>query len=165
MYDILKKTTFPESNNDFEIIDKEKKYSEMIENNQYRLLKKICAHTKEIKYIDYNPRLNLLADYSLDGFINIYTMPSLKLVRVIQTKDFNILSKINKIALISNPFPMICCATKAYIIIFDINGEFIKQYNIDKKCKVEFCVDKNLGIFNDFVIYTKSNESENVELP
>ena len=165
VYDILKKTTFPESNNDFEIIDKEKKYSEMIENNQYRLLKKICAHTKEIKYIDYNPRLNLLADYSLDGFINIYTMPRLKLVRVIQTKDFNILSKINKIALISNPFPMICCATKAYIIIFDINGEFIKQYNIDKKCKVEFCVDKNLGIFNDFVIYTKSNESKNVELP
>ena len=102
---------------------------EKIYNNDYDLLKQLNDHTSEIKYIDYNPRLNLLVDYALDGYINLYTMPKLKLVHSIQTKDFNINDILNYVLLISNPFPMICCFTLKKIYIFDINGNsiFIKH--------------------------------------
>ena len=135
-----------------------------IYNKNYLLLKKLYDHTKEIFYIDYNPRLNLLADYSLDGFINIYTMPSLKLVRVIQTKDFNIPGKVNKIALISNPFPMLCCVEDLKIFIFDINGEYIKNLDVNKDTKVEFSIDKNCGRVNDYIVLNENGNPSRINL-
>ena len=142
----------------------EKKILNNIYNKNYLLLKKLYDHTKEIFYIDYNPRLNLLADYSLDGFINIYTMPSLKLVRVIQTKDFNIPGKVKKIALISNPFPMLCCVGDLKIFIFDINGEYIKNLDVNKDTKVKFSIDKNCGRVNDYIVLNENGNPSRINL-
>ena len=85
-------------------------------------------------------------------------MPSLKLVRVIQTKDFNIIGKVNKISLISNPFPIICCSTDLYIYIFDINGELIKYFCIGKGLEVEFSIDKNCGRVKDYIIFNNNGK-------
>ena len=145
-------------NDDFEVNNPEKIFCDNIYCQNYILLNQLNDHTKEIIYIDYNPRLNLVADYSLDGFINIYMMPSLKLIRVIQTKDYKIEGKINKIALVSNPFPILCCASDKMIFIFDINGEFIKSYSVNEGIKVEFCVDKNCGRVNDYIIYNDNGK-------
>ena len=134
-------------------------------NNNYRLMKTLTDHTSEIKYIDYNPRLNLLVDYALDGYINLYTMPTLKLVRSIQTKDFDINEcneVINYVILISNPFPMICCITSENIILFDINGELINKCKKPNDSDIKISIDKNCGLYNDsiFIIKNEDNPKE-----
>ena len=123
----------------------------------YNLMKILTDHISEIKYIDYNPRLNLLVDYALDGYINLYIMPTLKLVHSIQTLDFNINEVINYVLLISNPFPMICCITFTEIIIFDINGEFINRCEITNDISINICIDKNCGLYNDTIYLINKN--------
>ena len=145
---------------DLEELSPGKKLLDQINNGNYELFAQLFDHSKEIIYIDYNPRLNLLADYSLDGFINIYTMPTLKLVRAIHTKDFNIHGKIRKIALVSNPFPMICCVSELTVFIWDINGEIVNCYNINERIEVEFCIDKNYGRFNDYMVFIENGKSD-----
>ena len=149
-------------NLDLEEDNQETESFKYIKNQNYVPFEKLFDHTKEIIYIDYNPRLNLFADYSLDGFINIYTMPTLKLVRVIQTKDFDIPGKIYKIALISNPFPMICCVSTRRIFIWDINGDLVNSFEINERIQVEFCIDKCYGRFNDHMIFIQNGNHQNV---
>ena len=136
---------------DFKENIKEKQFLDDIKDKKYKLLKILHDHNKEIKYIDYNPRLNILADYSLDGFINLYIMPSLQLIRVIQTKDFYIQGTINKIALIAYPFPILCFASDLNICVLDINVEFLRNKPIKEGPKFEFAVDKNCGRVEDYV--------------
>ena len=126
--------------------------------NEYVLLEILNDHTNEIKYIDYNPRLNLVIDYALDGYINLYTMPTLKLILSIQTKDFDINEIINYVVLISNPFPMICCITSTKLYVFDINGKLINILNIDEGIYLKFNIDKNCGLFNDYISYIKNDK-------
>ena len=143
---------------------------EIYNNNQtkYSLLKSLNDHTSEIKYIDYNPRLNLVIDYALDGYINIYTMPTLKLVRSIQTKDlegFSINDNIKNIVLMSNPFPMICLIDfKNIIYLLDINGELINKIKIYEKAYILFSIDKNCGLFNDYISTYNSCEEKLIPL-
>ena len=136
----------------------ERYFCENIYNKNFILLNKLSDHTKEIIYIDYNPRLNLLADYSLDGFINIYVIPSIKLIRTIQTKDLNIPGKIIKIAIASNPLPMLCIASDEKIFVLDINGEFIKSIDNVVGKNVNFLIDKNFGRVTDKISITETFE-------
>ena len=146
------------NNNNKEIEDNIKtRYLDKID-KEYLLLKILTDHTNEIKYIDYNPRLNLMIDYALDGYINIYTMPTLKLIFAIQTKDYIKNEIIKNVVLISNPFPMICCISLNHIYVFDINGKIINTLNIEENSKIIFCIDKNCGLFNDFISYNKNNK-------
>ena len=136
---------------------------DQILNKNYELLGSLTDHTSEIKYIDYNPRLNLLIDYSLDGYINLYTIPKLKLIRVILLKDYNI-NDINNVVLISNPFPMICCISKSEIYVFDINGNLFNKLEIEEGVELQFCIDKNCGLFNDYISYIKYGREEQFDL-
>ncbi len=92
-------------------------------------------------------------------------MPTLKLIRVIQTSDLNINEKIKYLALISNPFSMICCVFLTRIFILDINGDVIRQINIEEDSKIKFCIDKNCGLFNDFISFNKNGKEEKILLP
>ena len=130
--------------------------------NNYNLMKILTDHSNEIKYIDYNPRLNLLVDYALDGFINLYTMPTLKLILSIQILDFGIKESVIYVLLISNPFPMICCITFSKTLLFDINGKLINELNIKEGQKISVCIDKNCGLYNDNIsclLEDKTNKS------
>ena len=150
---VQKQSLFMANNKEISEESFEKKISDEIYNKEYELIGSLHDHTEEIKYIDYNPRLNLVIDYALDGFINLYTIPTLKLIRVIQLKDLNIKIKLNHIALISNPFPMICCTSSKQIFVFDLNGEKINEIGIEEGNNINFCIDKNCGLFNDYVTY------------
>jgi hypothetical protein len=129
---------------------------------KYLNSKIISDHYKQIKYIDYNPRLNLFLSYSLDGFINIYVFPKCKLIRAI--KVFNITDSnemLKKIALVSNPFPMIFAYDKNNMYTMTLNGELIKKKELkNKNIEIFPCIDKNCGLVNDCVFIRDSNEKE-----
>ena len=128
---------------------------------KFKIIKKLTDHNKQIKYIDYNPRLNLFLSYSLDGFINIYTFPKCKLVRAIKT--INITNSeliLQKVVLVSYPFPMIFTYDKDNMYTLSLNGELIKKEEIkDKNIKIYPCIDKNCGLINDYIIIEKNNKN------
>ena len=153
-------------NTNFELkeISQDKILLDQINNKKYELLGSLTDHTREIKYIDYNPRLNLVIDFSLDGYINLYTIPKLKLISAILLKDYNI-NSINNVVLISNPFPMICCTTTSKIYVFDINGKYINEIDTEiEDAQFQFYIDKNCGLFNDYICYIKNGREEQIDL-
>ena len=142
---------------------KENIYNETL--NDENIVKKLSGHYKQIKYIDYNPRLNLFLSYSFDGFINIYAFPKCKLVRAI--KVFNITNSneiLKKVVLVSSPFPMIFTYDKKYMYSISLNGELIKKEEL-KNIEIEIhpCIDKNCGLINDliFIENLKDKDKEN----
>jgi hypothetical protein len=126
-----------------------------------KLIRKLSNHGNEIKYIDFNSRLNILLSYSLDEFINIYIFPKLKLINVIDTNSFkekNDHNYFDKVVLLSFPFPSIVCHNKEYIYLLSINGELIKYEKLEEGEIIVFSVDKNLGLVDDTVkIYNSLN--------
>ena len=131
---------------------------------QFILINKLYDHSKEIKYIDFNPRLNLLLTYSLDEFINVYIFPKCKLINTIDTisfKDKNDKNYFDEVALLSYPFPSIFCHNKEYIYLLSINGELIKRDNFLEGQKIIFSIDKNLGLAKDEIIILSSDNKLN----
>ena len=109
-------------------------------------------HIKEIKYIDFNQRLNSLLSYSLDNFINIYIFPKFKLINAIDAnsfKDANDKNYFDEVVFISFPFPSIICHNNEFIYMLSINGELIKYDKLKEGDKVIFSIDKNLGTIKD----------------
>ena len=122
------------------------------EENENNNIIKICDHYKQIKYIDYNPRLNLFLTYALDGYINLYTFPKIKLVRVIKIDNFYENNDyLKKVVLISNPFPMIFCHNESKMFVFSINGELIRSRQIEPGTEFIPSIDKDLGLIRDHV--------------
>ena len=130
------------------------------------LINKLNHHSKEIKYIDFNPRLNILLSYSLDNFINIYIVPKFKLINVIDTYSFrneNDKNDFDEVVLLSYPFPSIVCHNKEYIYYLSINGELIKYDKLYEGEKIIFSIDKNLSIVEDRVeIYDFDNKLKSI---
>ena len=120
------------------------------------IFNKLYDHNKQVKYIDFNGRLNLFATYALDGFINLYLFPSCKLINTIKVTNIVGNSIFDKVLLVSNPFPMIICVNQLLIYILDINGNFIHVESLADDRKVEIHIDKNCGIVQDFI--SKNNK-------
>jgi len=131
--------------------------SKIILENYYmeiKLISKLYDHTKEIKYIDFNSRLNILLSYSLDNYINIYIFPKLKLINAIDIcsfKDINDIQSFDEVVLLSYPFPSIICHNKEYIYQLSINGDLIKYKKLDEGDRILLFIDKNLAIAEDRV--------------
>ena len=130
---------------------------------KYKIIKKLTDHYKQIKYIDYNPRLNLFLSYSLDGFINIYTFPKCKLVRAIKVSNItNSNDILEKVVLISYPFPMIFTYDNNNMYTITLNGDLIKKEELMKKyTEIYPCIDKNFGLIND-CIFIKLNKQKDI---
>ena len=147
-------------NRHFKII-KDKGLENEIDTN-YKIIKKLTDHYSQIKYIDYNPRLNLFLSYSLDGFINIYLFPKCKLVRAL--KVFNITKSneiLQKVVLVSNPFPMIFTYDKNNMYTISLNGDLIKKENLKgDKMVILPCIDKNCGLVNDCILIRNMNDKD-----
>ena len=141
-------------------------------NNDEIILTKLRDHYRQIKYIDYNPRLNLLLTYALDGYIHLYIFPKCKLIRTIKVKDITKSDDtLQKVVLISNLYPMIFLNDEKYIYILSINGDLINKKEKKKNSKFFACIDKNLGLFSDsiFEIYDKTGnnnfDTNEIDLP
>ena len=120
------------------------------------IFKKLYDHNKQVKYIDFNGRLNLFATYALDGFINLYIFPSCKLINSIKITNIVGNSIFDKVLLVSTPFPMIICINELLIYIFDINGNFVHVESLADERKIKFHIDKNCGIVQDYI--SKNNK-------
>jgi len=146
--------------------DKNNKNVQFFDYIKYKKIKKLTDHNKQIKYIDYNPRLNLFLSYSLDGFINIYVFPKCKLVRAIKTSKFigsdNILQKV---VLVSNPFPMIFTYDINYMYILSLNGELIKKEKLNENVEIFPCIDKDCGLINDCIFIKNKLSEDEISLP
>ena len=124
----------------------------IVEENENSNYCKLCDHYKQIKYIDYNPRLNLFLTYALDGYINIYAFPKIKFIRAIKVDDYYEKNDyLKKVVLISNPFPMIFCHSDTKMFVFSINGELIRSKKIEAGTEFIPCIDKDLGLIRDHV--------------
>ena len=130
------------------------------DNKDIKKFKKLNDHCKQIKYIDYNPRLNLFLSYSLDGFINIYIFPKCKLVRAIRVKDITDSNEIlKKVVLVSNPFPMIFTYDINNMYVLTLNGQLIKKKVLKhKNIEIMPCIDKNCCFKDDFIIMVNFDE-------
>ena len=115
------------------------------------IYKKIYAHHKQIRYIDFNGRLNIFVTYALDGFINIYSFPSCKLINSFKVLDIAGNCIFDKILLASTPFPMIICHNDLIVYIFDINGNYIHVESIAECQGFHIHIDKNCGIVQDCI--------------
>ena len=115
----------------------------------------IHPHSKEIISINSNINLNMLISSSFDGYIHLYVIPSLKIIRSIYINTNNIL--IEKVFLSSTPLPcFLLFSNEKQFICYSINGE--KLY--DDYIEDDF-IYPQLFTGNNFIDYLIYNSSEN----
>ena len=145
-------------------------YSEDKNNNYIKLLKIIQSHSKyKINSVSVNSDLNIFADCSYDGYVNLYTLPKCELINSIyvDTKKF----LIDYVFLTAQPLASIVLYSNQDFMFksYNINGHDLNikvsdvdlSKNIDKKC----CGDEYMSSiilftdyqFVDFMVYLFGN--------
>ena len=119
----------------------------------------IHPHTKEIISINSNSNLNMLIDSSYDGYINLYTIPSLKLIRSIYNNPNNII--IENVFLSSTPLPcFLTYSNEKELTCYSINGkELYNEQIVDDFIFPEIQKDDN---FIDYLIYESNIETHDI---
>ena len=129
------------------------KFDRLSEKNIFKvkLFNKLHAHNEQIRYIDFNGRLNLFLTYGLDGYVNLYLFPSCKMINAIKITKITGNAIFTKVLLISNPFPMFICLNDKLIYVFYLNGDCIFVGEIINFGEFKIHIDKNFGIVPDFI--------------
>jgi len=93
--------------------------------NQWKFDKIITDHLSAISHIDCSSELNLWVSASIDGYINLYTLPLSKLLRSIKVPT----SYCDHVFLSSSPLPSIICISEenkcSEIFVYSINGNLL----------------------------------------
>ena len=135
-------------------------YNVELENEKWKLYKRIYNQMSPISDIDINTDLNLFASCSIDGYINLYTLPLCKLIRSIKVplsddKD----SKCNYIFLSESSLPSIIVVIEdknnCEIYSYSINGKLLNNIKEDKSMD---CLSKikDLNSIEYLVYYSNS---------
>ena len=116
-------------------------------------------HLSEISVIDVNNELNLWISASVDGIINLYTMPGFNLVRSLKLKNGN---KIEYAFLSTSSLPSIIIMTDTKkmkeIYSYSINGKLLECIK-DLNSILSPIIVKDIN-FNEYLIYiSKDNNS------
>ena len=110
----------------------------------------------EISHIDVNNDLNLWSSASSNGYVNIYTMPSFKLVRSIKTKA----KKLEYAFLSNSGLPSIIVINienkNREIFSYSINGKFL-EHEKDEDTILSPIIIKDLN-FSEYLVYISKNE-------
>jgi WD40 repeat protein len=97
--------------------------------NKWEKINCLYDHKKEISHIHCNSDLSLWVSTSINGYINLYTLPLCKLARTIKINS----PKCCYAFLSSSPLPSIVVIseeTGSKIIVYSINGKMIKKPNL-----------------------------------
>jgi hypothetical protein len=93
--------------------------------NQWKFDRIITDHLSPISHIDCSSELNLWVSASIDGYINLYTLPLSKLLRSIKVPT----SYCDYVFLSSSPLPSIICISEenklSEIFVYSINGNLL----------------------------------------
>ena len=69
-----------------------------------------------------------------------------------------------KVVLVSNPFPMIFCYDKKNMYLFTLNGDLIKTKHIEyNNYEIHPIIDKNCGIINDLIKIEIKDQSGKIQ--
>ena len=123
---------------------------------QFTLLNIISAHSNQIVQINSNDDLNLFTSATINGFINIYTLPECKLTRSMKidinncTNVFLSSSPINCVIIVNS----LIDDTELYA--YSINGHFLKKQNTSSNIKCPLIM-KDLSS-NEYFVYINENE-------
>ena len=117
------------------------------------LYKSIHDHDDKINCIHSHSNLNMFIDCSDDGFINIYTLPDIKLVSSVYLKDYKpIYSFLSMI-----PVPCFIIYVQGKFILYDLKGEFIdEKEETEDITNIPFIkIDSH---FNEYLFYNNKNK-------
>jgi WD40 repeat protein len=93
--------------------------------SNYKFYNSITDHISPISHIDCNSELNLWVSASIDGYINLYTLPLSKFLRSIKVPTL----KCDFVFLSASPLPsiIVICEEKniSEIIVYSINGKLL----------------------------------------
>ena len=132
-----------------------KVYQNDNQTKMWKPLYQICDQMGEISYIDCNNELNLWTSATVDGYINLYSLPLCKLFRCIKVPT----NQIIYVFLSSSPLPSIIAISndkkESEIFVYSINGFLIlrqkEQGNISSPI-----IFKDLNS-NDYLAYICNN--------
>ena len=99
---------------------------------KWSLIKKITSQKREISHIHCNSDLNLWVSTTIDGFINLYTLPLCKLARTIKVST----KKCSYSFLTSAPLPSIVIINdeaNSELNVYSINGKVISKKELYSK--------------------------------
>ena len=103
-----------------------------IDIKKWSLIKKITSQKREISHIHCNSDLNLWVSTTIDGFINLYTLPLCKLARTIKVST----KKCSYSFLTSAPLPSIVIINdeaNSELNVYSINGKVISKKELYSK--------------------------------
>ena len=93
--------------------------------SKFKFYQTITHQMSPISHIDCNNVLNLWASGSIDGYINIYTLPLSKLIRIIKVPTNNL----ENVFLSESPLPSIIAITVenniSEIFVYSLNGKLL----------------------------------------
>ena len=125
--------------------------------NKFQFVKIIHPHTKQINYMNVNQNLNMLIDCSNDGFINIYSLPNLKIIRVIYQS--NVIIK--KVFLSSSPLPsFITYSSENKLTSYSINGTKLSCVNVENNFYEPLIITSDN--FMDYLIYRYNRSYDSI---
>ena len=133
-----------------------------IENDTYKQTYQLYDQMSAICNINCNDQLNLWISSSVDGYINLYTLPLCKLIRCIKipikTCFYALLS--------SSPLPCIIAISdekNSEIYVYSINGKFIKK--IEEDCHLMNPIIIKDLYSNEYLVYIKNDALLILSLP
>ena len=138
-------------------------YKMDVEEKNFEMWYILACHLSPISYVECNSELNLMISASIDGYINIYTLPLCKLVRSIKVQS----QQCSYAFLISSPLPCIVVICdeggNSNIFVYSINGKLISQKEENFQLKKPIIIrDSN---FNEYMAYLGKDSVYIVNIP
>ena len=120
---------------------------------------KLNFHSKKINDIFISSELNAFVSCSEDNYINIFSIPSFKVINsfLVQKPEIALLS--------SRPLPacIIYNNENKKLIVFGVNGKLIKELELNNK--PESCIIYTNKLFRDYLIFSDNGKIFKYSLP
>ena len=124
--------------------------------SNFKFYQAITHQMSSISYIECNNVLNLWASASIDGYINLYTLPLSKLIRMIKVPTNNL----QYVFLCESPLPIIIAITEennfSEIFVYSINGKLLFRHKEEHIINSPVII-KDINTNNHFMYILKNN--------